>query len=278
MVTPLEDKLTKSSIETARTFATMLMDSEFKTRLLEAKSELEFKSLMMVKAQLLSQAGDTFNKSPNKYMLDAAPHLGLYLSKEEKGAAPMMRAGTCLVELSSLDQAGSRLFGKNPRTSKLFELISTDESGSPQENGFNHLNNNCPNDTKEEKPSECCGCLGPVEFGTGIWGDIKRRSKYYMSDFTDGFVGPAGTFQKTVATTWFLYFGILLPTIAFSSLNTNQTHGHMGDLQKALIGQALGGLGFALFAGQPMVIIMTTAPLCLYTKGKSMLKDLIILF
>lgn len=37
---------------------------------------------------------------------------------------------------------------------------------------------------------------------------------------------------------------------------------------KAIIGQSIGGLFFALFSGQPLVIIMTTAPLCLYTKGK----------
>ncbi|RWS28420.1 anion exchange protein-like protein, partial [Leptotrombidium deliense] len=38
------------------------------------------------------------------------------------------------------------------------------------------------------------------------------------------------------------------------------------DSRKALIGQTIGGLIFGLFSGQPLVIIMTTAPLCLYTK------------
>jgi len=32
------------------------------------------------------------------------------------------------------------------------------------------------------------------------------------------------------------------------------------------MGQAIGGLIFAMLGGQPLVIIMTTAPLCLYTK------------
>lgn len=265
VLAPLEDKLTKTSLETARTFATMLLDNEFKQRLLEARSELEFKSLMMVKAQLLSQATDTFNKSPNKYMLDAAPHLGLHLGGETKHGASFIKTNSRLIELTSLDHDDPNPFTKNPRTSKLFELISTDELSSSQENGVNINSNGHVVDHKQ--PEGCCSCLSPIEFGRGVWDDLKRRSRHYISDFTDAFSGPPGTVQKTISTTWFLYFGILLPTIAFSSLNMGQTHGQMGDLRKALVGQALGGLGFALFAGQPLVIIMTTAPLCLYTKG-----------
>lgn len=39
------------------------------------------------------------------------------------------------------------------------------------------------------------------------------------------------------------------------------------DIRKAIIGQTIGGLSFAFLGGQPLVIIMTTAPICLYIKG-----------
>ncbi|RWS15462.1 sodium bicarbonate transporter-like protein 11, partial [Dinothrombium tinctorium] len=41
---------------------------------------------------------------------------------------------------------------------------------------------------------------------------------------------------------------------------------YVDDIRKAIIGQTVGGLSFGFFGGQPLVIIMTTAPLCLYTK------------
>lgn len=60
-----------------------------------------------------------------------------------------------------------------------------------------------------------------------------------------------------------------MPTIAFGVLNDNNTNGKVGDIRKAIIGQTVGGLSFGFFGGQPLVIIMTTAPLCLYIKGKN---------
>ncbi|KAF8790135.1 Sodium bicarbonate transporter-like protein like [Argiope bruennichi] len=101
----------------------------------------------------------------------------------------------------------------------------------------------------------------------GLWDDIRRRSSLYISDFIDGFVGHK-TIHKTISTIFFLYFACILPTIAFGALNDNNTLGQI-DVRKSIIGQTLGGLIFALCGGQPLVIVMTTAPLSLYTKGKS---------
>ncbi|XP_022252508.1 sodium bicarbonate transporter-like protein 11 [Limulus polyphemus] len=98
----------------------------------------------------------------------------------------------------------------------------------------------------------------------GLWDDIRRRASHYISDFTDGVKGRK-TVHKTVSTTFFLYFACILPTIAFGALNDNNTNGKI-DVRKSIIGQTLGGLLFALLGGQPLVIIMTTAPLALYIK------------
>lgn len=38
-------------------------------------------------------------------------------------------------------------------------------------------------------------------------------------------------------------------------------------VKKLVFSQAAGGMLFALFGGQPLIILLSTAPLALYTKG-----------
>ncbi|XP_039719792.1 solute carrier family 4 member 11 isoform X4 [Pteropus medius] len=100
--------------------------------------------------------------------------------------------------------------------------------------------------------------------GKGIWEDIARRFPVYPLDFTDGIIGKNKAVGKYITTTLFLYFACLLPTIAFGSLNDENTDGAI-DVQKTMAGQSIGGLLYALFSGQPLVVLLTTAPLALYT-------------
>lgn len=62
-----------------------------------------------------------------------------------------------------------------------------------------------------------------------------------------------------------LFFACIFPCVAFGVVDQQKTDGKIGP-KEALLGQAIGGLIFALFSGQPLVIIATTAPLCLYTE------------
>lgn len=39
------------------------------------------------------------------------------------------------------------------------------------------------------------------------------------------------------------------------------------DVQKTIIGQSIGGVIYALFAGSPLVIPLTTAPLAIFISG-----------
>jgi sodium borate transporter 11 len=41
------------------------------------------------------------------------------------------------------------------------------------------------------------------------------------------------------------------------------------SVPKAVASQCLGGIFFSIFAGQPLIVVMTTAPLTLYVKGKN---------
>lgn len=280
LITPSNERGTKNAFETGRTFASLLIDPDLQHKLMKARGPTELKSVILLRAQQLADSKDIWRKSPHSHMLDAI----IYMSNS--GADGKQPAGQPLevADKPSLVDSDQpipvRPFTKHPRASKLFELISKADSDTnpqlQQQNGLTEVSLNDrdafkAHQSRTANSSLLAGCCRQLEFGRGLWGDLVRRVRVYPSDFKDAFVGPAKTLQKTVATTWFLYFGILLPTIAFSSLNTHQTHGHMGDLRKAIIGQAIGGLVFALFGGQPLVIIMTTAPLCLYTKGKRIL-------
>jgi len=100
--------------------------------------------------------------------------------------------------------------------------------------------------------------------GAGIRQDLARRIPFYWSDYKDGVVGPK-SLQKTLSTTFFLYFSIILPAIAFGNLQDDNTGGAI-NVEKILVGQVFGGLIFAVLAGQPLVVVMTTAPLVLFTK------------
>lgn len=302
LVIPTKEKVTKDSLETGRTFATMLADPSFKYNLLNAHDEIEFRATMVVRAQQLS--GRYTLKNRVKYSYDPALHMaisGSLMSKSNSQGSsnrstPSAHARDPNNNTGSLSSNSCHfgynlnLFEKNPHTSRLFEVlessISENDERTHKQGAESELKQGNPVASKlgqyyeakspmdgrhveySQKRSLLATCCNQLEFGRGFWSDFKRRLRYYPSDYKDAFIGPPRTVQKTVATIWFLYFGILLPTIAFSSLNLHQTHGHMGDLRKAIIGQVIGGLGFAVLGGQPLVIIMTTAPLCLYTKGE----------
>ncbi len=107
-----------------------------------------------------------------------------------------------------------------------------------------------------------------------------------------------------MTTSIFLYIAVLLPAIAFGSLNDESTRGEIGDhshtdthicsshttsphthththththrlscflpwldVQKTIIGQSIGGIIYSLCAGSPLVIPLTTAPIAIFISG-----------
>ncbi|XP_006894263.1 PREDICTED: sodium bicarbonate transporter-like protein 11 [Elephantulus edwardii] len=113
------------------------------------------------------------------------------------------------------------------------------------------------------QPLQSPQCKDFLSIGKGIREDIARRFPMYALDFTDGIIGDHKAVGKYITTTIFLYFACLLPTIAFGSLNDENTKGAI-DVQKTVAGQSIGSLLYALFSGQPLVVLLTTAPLALY--------------
>lgn len=92
----------------------------------------------------------------------------------------------------------------------------------------------------------------------GITDDIKRRAPYYLSDFKDGF------HSKVAGTTLFLFFAALANAIAFGALSGLLTGNEIGIIEMLVV-SAVGGILFALFAGQPLTILGGTGPIVIFT-------------
>ncbi len=92
----------------------------------------------------------------------------------------------------------------------------------------------------------------------GIIADVKRRVAVYKSDFTDGL------HSKTAASTFFLFFACLAPAIIFGGLMSSETNGQIGAVEM-IVATAFCGLVYALFAGQPMIILGGTGPMLVFT-------------
>ncbi|NXT78139.1 S4A11 protein, partial [Zapornia atra] len=183
VLAPPKMKSTKTATEVGRTFATMFSDITFRQKLLETKTEEEFKEALVHQRHLLT----VVNQRPSAMSDGHKPHA-------------------------------------LPSFLQLHEFLSV---------------------------------------GKGISDDIARRFPVYALDFTDGVIGNNKAIGKYITTMIFLYFACLLPSIAFGSLNDENTRGAI-DVQKTIVGQCIGGLLYALFSGQPLVVLLTTAPLALY--------------
>uniref|UniRef100_A0A8B9HZP9 Solute carrier family 4 member 11 n=1 Tax=Astyanax mexicanus TaxID=7994 RepID=A0A8B9HZP9_ASTMX len=145
ILAPPRTKSTKTAIELGRTFATLFSDISFRQKLLETKTQDDFKQELVHQMQLLSSA-------------------------EHKA--------------------------------------SIEEETGP------HIN-------KPLKVKEF------LQAGHGIYEDLSRRLPYYVSDFTDGMYGSNRSLLKYTTTAIFLYIAILLPAIAFGSLNDESTRGEI---------------------------------------------------
>lgn len=92
----------------------------------------------------------------------------------------------------------------------------------------------------------------------GIKADIKRRLPHYIADFKDGLRA------KSIASTIFMFFACLAPAVTFGGLMGIETGGEIGA-KEMLISTAVCGVIYALFAGQPLIILGGIGPLLIFT-------------
>ncbi|NP_001153300.1 solute carrier family 4 member 11 [Danio rerio] len=183
ILAPSKMKSTKTAMELGRTFASMFSDISFRQKLLESKTQEEFKEALVIQ----------------RYHLTAAKRKTTAVEGEET-------------------------------------------------------------DPHSQKPLKVWDFF---RVGRGIYEDLCRRLPLYPSDFTDGLVGNNKALVKFMTTSIFLYIAVLLPAIAFGSLNDESTRGEI-DVQKTIIGQSIGGIIYSLCAGSPLVIPLTTAPIAIF--------------
>lgn len=96
------------------------------------------------------------------------------------------------------------------------------------------------------------------KLGGGLSNDIRRRAPHYLGDFREGLS------TKTLSSVLFLVFACLAPSIAFGGLMEKGTEGQMGTVEM-LLACACCGVVYALFSGQPLIILGGTGPLLAFT-------------
>ncbi|KAK6166260.1 hypothetical protein SNE40_023003 [Patella caerulea] len=94
-------------------------------------------------------------------------------------------------------------------------------------------------------------------FFGGLVDDIKRKVKWWPSDFKDAI------HVQCLASFIFLYFACLTPIITFGGLLGDATGKNMAALESILAG-AICGITYSLFAGQPLTILGSTGPVLVF--------------
>jgi mannitol/fructose-specific phosphotransferase system IIA component (Ntr-type) len=116
----------------------------------------------------------------------------------------------------------------------------------------------------EKEPAEVA--IAPVDDGLtytgrpfgGIIADVMRRGAEYVSDIVDGL------HTKCVGSTLFLFFACLAPAIIFGGLMHSETNGEIGAVEM-IVATSICGLVYAIFAGQPLIVLGGTGPMLIFT-------------
>lgn len=106
--------------------------------------------------------------------------------------------------------------------------------------------------------------VNPLERTKRPWGglinDVRRRYPFYKSDILDALNA------QCLAAAIFMYFAAVSGAVAFGGLIGDKTDDFIG-ISENLAGTSIAGIIFAIFSGQPLVIVGTTGPLLLFDES-----------
>ena len=108
---------------------------------------------------------------------------------------------------------------------------------------------------EEEDPLERTGT-----FCGGLIKDVKRRAKYYITDYKDGIN------LQCIMVSIFLYFAVFATNVAFGGLLEEKTDSWLG-VSEVIFATCLCGILFGLLAGQPLIIIGATGPVLVFEQS-----------
>ena len=94
-------------------------------------------------------------------------------------------------------------------------------------------------------------------FCGGLRDDIRGRAAIYISDWVDGLR------CKTFSAVVLIFFACLAPAIAFGALLESFTEGDLGAVE-VIVSTFVCGTVFALFSGQPLLILGGTGPVAIF--------------
>lgn len=97
-------------------------------------------------------------------------------------------------------------------------------------------------------PRGCCA---------GVRADLRARLPLYVSDWT------AAVDSRALSATVFMFFSQAVPAVTFSAYLSSRTAGELG-VAETLLGMGACGVLFAVIAGQPLVLVGTTGPVCVF--------------
>jgi len=121
---------------------------------------------------------------------------------------------------------------------------------------FSHFLTRTAPEIVEEKSVKGLEYTG--RFAGGLRQDIARRLPHYLSDFRDGL------HAKCLGSTLFLFFACLAPAVTFGGVMAELTGNQIGAVEM-IVASALCGVVFALFSGQPLIVLGGTGPLLVFT-------------
>jgi len=96
-----------------------------------------------------------------------------------------------------------------------------------------------------------------IQLFTGMHDDLKARLPYYRDDW-----GRPRSLFTVVNATIFAFVIQLIPALIFAELIDRQTEGNLG-VAETLLSSAVIGIIYAIFSGQPIVIMGITGPVAL---------------
>ncbi|MBL4886178.1 MAG: PTS sugar transporter subunit IIA, partial [Planctomycetaceae bacterium] len=109
-----------------------------------------------------------------------------------------------------------------------------------------------------EIPASEDGLAYTGRFFGGVRQDYARRIKHYRDDWSRGWSG------KSFAAIIFLFFACLAPAVTFGGIMGVITDQHIGVVEM-LIATAIGGMLFAMFCGQPLILLGGVGPMLVFT-------------
>lgn len=200
-------KSTKTAMEVARTFATMFSDITFRQKLLKTRTEEEFKEALVHQRQLLTMM---MPRAAGHSMSSLHTHRHPRVQQRERG-----RGGR------SMGQPGLThpVFSPSPRNARTFSHLGKASGWTSCAGSL------CTRWTSRMVCAQQELCLSGHEATCAC----RAISANAVCLAFPGIIGKGKTVGKYVTTTLFLYFACLLPTIAFGSLNDENTNGAIGE-------------------------------------------------